>query len=177
MKQILSFVLTFALCTGMAVAQFLPPTPSLEKDEKGAFKKMDFSIALTGISDPGILFSHFGNRPLYIYYYSPKCPHCQLSYPKFQALAKQFEPKGLQAIVISVSGVKKNDIRMFMDQHNVQLPMFQDGTRKFSDLYGSGHVPMQMIVYPNGQYIRYTENNADTWEQIKKEFGKMLDGK
>lgn len=35
--------------------------------------KMDFSTPLTGISDPGILFSHFSNRPLLIYYFSPKC--------------------------------------------------------------------------------------------------------
>ena len=28
--------------------------------------KMDFSVPLTGISDPGILFSHFSKRPLLI---------------------------------------------------------------------------------------------------------------
>ena len=39
--------------------------------------KMDFSKPLSGISDPGILFSHFANKPLLIYYFSPKCPHCQ----------------------------------------------------------------------------------------------------
>ena len=53
--------------------------------------KMDFSVPLTGISDPGILFSHFSNRPLLIYYFSPKCPHCQRHMPEIQDLMKDYE--------------------------------------------------------------------------------------
>ena len=51
--------------------------------------KMDFSKHLSGISDPGILFSHFSNRPLLIYYFSPKCPHCQKHFPEIQNLIKR----------------------------------------------------------------------------------------
>jgi len=177
MKRLLSFVLTLALFTGVACAQFLPAVPGIEKDAKGVPAKMDFSVPLTGISDPGLLFSHFNNRPLYVFYYSPKCPHCMATYPKYQALLSEFESRGLQGVAISISGVKKNDIRMFMDQQNVQVPMFQDADRKFSDNYGTGHVPLQMLIYPNGQYIRYTENSAETMDQIKAELTKYFAAK
>lgn len=177
MKRLLSMVLSVALFTGVACAQFLPPVPSLEKDAKGAPKKMDFSLPLTGISDPGILYSHFSQRPLFIYYFSPKCPHCIATYPKYQSLLKEFEPRGLQGLAISIGGMKKNDIRMFMDQQNVQVPMLQDTDRKFSDAYGSGHVPEMIVVWENGTFIRYTENGPETLDQIKAEFTKKFAAK
>ena len=177
MKRLLSAVLTVALFTGAAFAQFLPPVPTLEKDAKGQPKKMDFSIPLTGISDPGILLSHFSNRPLFIFYFSPKCPHCIATYPKYQALLKEYEARGLQGLAISIGGMKKNDIRMFMDQQNAQVPMLQDTNRKFSDEYGSGHVPLMILVWENGTFIRYTENNAEVLDQIKAELDKKFAAK
>ena len=75
--------------------------------------KMDFSKPLSGISDPGILFSQFANRPLLIYYFSPKCPHCQRHISEIQDLVKEYEPKGLTGIAIGLGGgIKKNDIRL-----------------------------------------------------------------
>lgn len=177
MKRLISAVLSVALFSGVACAQFLPAVPSIEKDAKGTPKKMDFSIPLTGISDPGILFSHFSSRPLLIYYFSPKCPHCIQSYPKYQGMVKEFEARGLQGVAISIGGMKKNDIRMFMDQQNVQVPVLQDANRKFSDEYGSGHVPMMILVFDNGQFIRYTENNAELYDNVRNELTKKLSPK
>lgn len=177
MNRLLSAVLAVALFTGAAFAQFLPPVPALEKDAKGQPKKMDFSIPLTGISDPGILFSHFSSRNLLVYYYSPKCPHCIASYPKYQAFVQEYEARGLQGLAISIGGMKKNDIRMFMDQQNVQFPMLQDANRKFSDEYGSGHVPMMVLIFDNGTFIRYTENTPEVFDYIRKELDKKLSPK
>lgn len=174
MNRLLSAVLSVALFAGAAFAQFLPPVPTFEKDAKGQLKKMDFSIPLTGISDPGILFSHFSSRNLLVYYFSPKCPHCIASYPKYQELVKEYEARGLQGLAISIGGMKKNDIRMFMDQQNVQVPVLQDANRKFSDDYGSGHVPMMILVLDNGTFIRYTENNPEVYDNIRKDIEKKF---
>jgi len=175
MRKIVSVLAAVALLAGVSCAQFLPPVPSIEKDAKsGAPKKFDYSIPLTGISDPGILLSHFSQRVLFIFYYSPKCPHCQVSFPKYQALLKEYEAQGVQGIGISIGDMKKNDIRMFMDQHNCQVPMFQDSNRKFSDAYGSGHVPLMMLVFENGHYIRYSENNSETFDNIRDQLNKRF---
>ncbi|HSQ43296.1 MAG TPA: TlpA disulfide reductase family protein [Fibrobacteraceae bacterium] len=175
MKRILSSCVALALAlSGLASAQLLPQVPSIEKDEKGVAKKFDYSLPLTGISDPGILLSHFSQRPLLIFYFSPKCPHCQATFPKFQALLQKYENNGVQGLAISLGAVKRNDIRGFIDQQNVQVPVFQDENRKFSDNYGSGHVPLMMLVFENGQYIRYTENTPETLEQIQVQLDKLF---
>ena len=87
------FRLIFALVTLTATLSFaqLAAEPQvaniqlMQDSTTHAPMKMDFSKPLVGINDPGILFSHFGNRPLLIYYFSPKCPHCRLGGRKAQA--------------------------------------------------------------------------------------------
>lgn len=173
-KFMTSFAVILLFMATSACAQLLPNIPAKEIDNTGKTKKFDYSLPLTGISDPGMLLSHFSQRPLLIFYYSPMCPHCQRTFPKFQELVKQNEAKGLQGIAISVGQIKKNDIRGFMDQLNVDVPMFQDSNRRFSELYGTGHVPMIVLVYPNGDYIRYKENNTQSLQDLANELTSIL---
>lgn len=76
-----SVALTVAISAGAASAQLALEQPKMadvqlmQDSTTNQPMKMDFSKPLAGISDPGILFSHFSNRPLLIYYFSPKCPH------------------------------------------------------------------------------------------------------
>ena len=99
-RRILSLIV---LAAAMGFAQFAPEPQvadiKLMMDPKTEQPmKMDFSTHLSGISDPGILFAHFSNRPLLIYYFSPKCPHCQKHFPEIQNLIKEYEAKGLTGI-------------------------------------------------------------------------------
>lgn len=174
MKSVMRIALLIALFVGITQAQFLAPVPSLEKDTKGQNKKFEYTIPLTGISDPGILLQHFSQRMVLVYYFSPKCPHCQHTFPKYQAMVKEFEGKGLTGIAISVGDAKKNDIRAFMDQQNSQVAMFQDTNGKFSAAYGTGHVPLAILVFPDGTFIRYTENGAETYAQIRDQIVKKF---
>ena len=155
--RILAF-LTIAATTSFA--QLAPEPQSadvpLMKDSTGAAVKMDFSLPLSGVSDPGILFSHFAKRNLLIYYFSPKCPHCQKHMPEVQTIMKEYETAGVTGIAIAIGGnIKKNDIRMFIDQYKVVIPVFQDGSQKFGPAYGNGYVPVLYLVQPDGTFYRY----------------------
>ena len=133
-KRLFSLIVFAAV---MGFAQFAPEPQVADiklmmdpKTEKPMI--MDFSTHLSGISDPGILFAHFSNRPLLIYYFSPKCPHCQKHFPEIQNLIKEYESKGLTGIAIGLNGgIKKNDIRLFIDQYHAVIPVFQDTDSKF----------------------------------------------
>ena len=70
MNKLFAFLLAMGLSTGVSFAQLLPPeppAPTLLADEKGTPLKMDFSIPLVGIADPGMLCAHFAQRPLLIF--------------------------------------------------------------------------------------------------------------
>jgi len=177
MNRLFTFLLALGLCFGAASAQLLPvepPAPKPMTDAKGNVIKMDFKLPLIGISDPGMLFAHYSQRPLLIFYFSPKCPHCQHNYPTVQKLAKEYESLGLSAMAVSVGGVTKNEIRGFMDQHNASIPFFQDASRQFSDNYGNGYVPVMYLVFENGTFIRYTEGGDLAMKHLRSELDKKF---
>src|SRR5574344_3070368 len=136
---------------------------TLMKDSTGAEMKMDFSKPLVGISDPGMLFSHFANKNLMIYYFSPKCVHCINHFSSIQEMMRKYESKGLAGIAIGLGGgIKKNDIRIFMDQQHAVIPVFQDQNSKFGPVYGTGYIPVLFLVLEDGTFYRYaTLDEAD----------------
>ncbi len=168
-SKLIGIVAFIGIAAGSSSAQFLPqganePDIKLMQDSTtNQPMKMDFSLPLTGISDPGILFSHFSSRPLLIYYFSPKCPHCQRHMPEIQALMKEYEKDGLTGIAIGLGGgIKKNDIRRFIDEYKVSIPVFQDSDYKFAPLYGTGYIPVVYLVNKDGTFFRYeTLNDAN----------------
>lgn len=169
-----------ALATGISFAQ-LAPEPQMadvqlmQDASTNQPMKMDFSKPLTGISDPGILFSHFGKRPLMIYYFSPKCPHCQRHINGIQDMMKMYEPAGLAGIAIGLGGgIKKNDIRLFIDQFHVSIPVFQDSETKFGSAYGTGYIPVVYLVNPDGTFYRYETLNDANLNHLKATLDKMF---
>ena len=132
--------------------------PTWAVDDQGKQKYMDFTIPLTGISDPGMMFTHFSQRNLVIFYFSPMCSHCAATYPEIEAIVNKYATQGLSAIAISVSNVSKNSIRRLVNQKNMIFPVFQDQSRKFSANYGTGYIPLLILVNSEGKYIRYTKN-------------------
>lgn len=130
--------------------------------------KIDFSKSLTGVNDPGLVFSHFANKPLLVYYFSPKCPHCRKHFPVYQELVKELEAKGIQGIGIAIGGnIKKNDIRMFIDQFSVSIPVFQDTEMQFGPSYGTGYVPLMFLVLPDGTFYRYQDMKDPSYDHVR----------
>lgn len=149
--------------------------PALLQDSTGQPMKIDFMLSLAGVNDPGMLFAHFANKPLVIYYFSPKCPHCQASFPEMQALIKKYEPKGLTGVGISIGGgIKKNDVRLFIDQFNASFPIFQDVNAAFGPAYGTGYVPVVFVVNKDGTFYRFGDLSKKNYEQIDALLGKLF---
>ncbi|MGL1901112.1 MAG: TlpA family protein disulfide reductase [Fibrobacterales bacterium] len=169
-------LLIAALLTTTVSAQRLPvevtgPIPEIDKN--GIEQVMNFKVPLAGISDQGLKFDTFKNRPLFIFYFSAKCPHCVKTFPKIQKVSDEFTAKGLTTIAVAVSGNKKSDIRSFMRDVGVRVPMLQDKDRKFSDAYGTGSVPLGVLVLPDGHYIRYKNMGAEI-EHLKNKLNDIL---
>ena len=173
------FLAFLTIAATVACAQLAPEPQSadvpLMQDSAGAPMKMDFSLPLTGVSDPGILFSHFAKRPLIIYYFSPKCPHCQKHFPEVQGIMKEYEKAGATGIAIALGGsIKKNDIRMFIDQFKVVVPVFQDANQKFGPVYGNGYVPVLYLVLEDGTIYRYESLDEANINHLRATLNKVL---
>lgn len=172
MNQITRALAFTALLSVFSFAQMASESKkemSLMKDSSGTVMKMDFSKPLVGISDPGMLFSHFANRNLMIYYFSPKCVHCIQHFSEIQKIIQSYEAKGFTGIAIGLGGgIKKNDIRLFIDQQRVMLPVFQDQNSKFGPVYGTGYIPVLFLILEDGTFYRYAELTENNIAHLKK---------
>jgi len=165
-----------ALFCVFCYAQMLPgskPVTTYMVDSTGKPLLMDFRTSLTGIKDSNMPFSVFSSRPLMIYYFSPHCPHCKRSYGGIQQVAKEYEQRGLTSIAVSVSGVGKRDILMFMEEHNASIPFFQDNG-DFAKKYGDGYVPRLYLVFSDGKIIRHTNLENEGLKEVKTDIEKSL---
>jgi thiol-disulfide isomerase/thioredoxin len=148
--------------------------PPFQMDNKGNRKQLDFSLALRPISNPDILFAHFSNRDLVIFYFSPKCMHCRKAFPYIQSLAGEISESGANTIAIAVRNSTENDVRNFIRKQNCSLPVFHDTDRSFGQKYGTGNIPIVVAVNQYGEYIIFKDFFSSTTPgQLKRLFAKQ----
>lgn len=130
-------------------------TVKFEKDGKGKRLSLDFSIELKSISNPDLLFSHFANRSLVIFYFSVKCKHCVVAFPYIKQLAEDLGQKDVSIVAVAVKNNKEDDIRNFIRKNETGFPVFHDSNKKFSSLYGTGRIPLIIAVNPQGSFLKF----------------------
>jgi thiol-disulfide isomerase/thioredoxin len=132
-----------------------PPTYEMDKDKKGKRARIDFSMTPKPISDANMKLSHFSNRKLIIFYFSAKCPHCQHAFPIVQKLSDELSTQGFTAIAIAIKNNTEDDIRSFIRDYKVHVPVFYDDDRRFGENYGTGSIPLVLVVNDKGEFIRH----------------------
>ncbi len=136
-------------------AQGPEPAPTYELDKKGQRDHVDFNLPLSGLTDASLKLSQFANRNLIVFYFSAKCPHCQQAFPHVQKLSDELASQGFAAIAVAVRQNTEEDVRGFIRDYGVHIPVFHDVERQFGSNYGTGSIPLVLLVNPKGEYIRY----------------------
>ncbi len=155
-----------------------PPTWEPDKKVKGKRDHIDFALNPKPISDANMKFSHFANRKLMIFYFSAKCPHCQHAFPYVSKLSDDLAKEGFQSIAIAIKYNTEDDIRSFIRDYNVHMPVFYDEDRTIGENYGTGSIPLLLVINEKGEYIRYKTFDADTTPgQIKSEAAQLASAK
>jgi peroxiredoxin len=160
-----------AAATPAAVAE---QAPVYEVDKAGKRAHIDFNLAPNSISVPGMQFHQFANRKLMIFYFSAQCPHCQHAVGYVQKLADDLASQGITAIAISVKFNSEEEVRSFIGEYKVRMPVFQDLGSGFGTAYGTGSIPLLFLVNEKGEYIRYKSFSPEqTPGMIKAESVRM----
>ena len=150
------------------------PTFEVDKKNKNKRDHLNFGLNPKPISDANMKFSHFANRKLLIFYFSAKCPHCQQAFPLVQKLSDELTAQGFSTIAIAIKYNSEDDIRGFIRDYKVHVPVFQDEDRSFGESYGTGSIPLTLMVNDKGEYIRYkTFELEQTPKMIRREASQL----
>lgn len=145
----------FTLLASTASAQMLVEVPTIEKDANGLSVPMDFAIDLKGVSDKGLEFSQFKDKPLVVYFFSAKCPHCIRAYPHVELMQKEFAEMGMTFVAVASGSNRTRDVKNFISDQQASLPFFIDSDRAFASKYSITSVPTTFLVNSKGEFIRY----------------------
>ncbi len=154
-----------------------PPTWEMDAKVKGKKAHIDFGLNPKPISDANMKFSHFANRKLLIFYFSAKCPHCQHAFPYVQKLSDDLTAKGFTSIAIAIKYNTEDDIRSFIRDYKVHMPVFYDEDRTFGENYGTGSIPLLIVINEKGEYIRYKTFDSDLTPGLIKSEAEQLASK
>ena len=166
-----ALVFGFSTVYAQAVQGPMAPAaaPTFELDKKGKRDKIDFNLMPEPVSNPGLKLSQFEGRKLLLFYFSAKCPHCQHAYPYIQKLSDELLSKGFNSLALAIKYNTEDDIRGFIRDFGVRMPVMQDEDRSFGDRYGVGTIPTIYIINEKGEYVRYTSFDSEvTPAQIRK---------
>jgi len=67
-----------------------------------------------------------------------------------------------------------DDIKMFDTDFKVEMLFFQDDTKKFGQTYGTGSVPLMLLVSPDGTFQSWNASDSVTLANIETAIKKNL---
>ena len=117
----------------------------------------------------------FGGKVLILNFWATWCPPCIEETPSLNALAKEYGPKGV--VVLGVSIDKNQDkYKRFLDRFGIQFPMTRDAEHKLADIYGTYQFPETYIINKDGKVVQKIISNIN-WNgaEIKGFLNNMLD--
>lgn len=173
----ISFVLAMALFATVTFAQgpatAMPvqgpaPVPAAKPT------KIDFTIPLKPLKQPDLSFQMLRNRWSFLFYFSPTCGHCQHTFPLVKGLRDKYEKKGMAFAAISTGYATPEDIKMFDTDFKIDLLAFQDDTKKFGQDYGTGSVPLMILVAPDGTFQRWNASDSATLAAVETAIKKSI---
>ena len=139
--------------------------PTYEVDKTGKRAHIDFTLKVKPISDPNLQFSKYAGHKTFVFYFSAECPHCQHAFPFVQKVADALVAKGFTSVAIAIKNNSDESSHSFAQQFNAHLPIFQDDDRSFGEDYGTGYVPLLLLIDEKGEYVRYKSFDEDVTPQ------------
>jgi thiol-disulfide isomerase/thioredoxin len=176
-----SLVLAVTLASAQApaigpVAPEAAPAPGA-KPAFGKPTSIDFNLPLKPYKQTDLKFSMFAKRPAIVFYFSPTCGHCRHTYPHIQALQRQYEAKGLAFVAIAAGSATPEDIADFDSEFKLTMPAFRDQDKVFSSKYGTGSVPLILLVDTKGNYRLWNGSDDATLKNLDEAVKSALKGR
>jgi thiol-disulfide isomerase/thioredoxin len=150
---------------GLTVAGFggpfsVAPSPTLEKGQDEQFLHFQYDMPLRPITARNNTLEGLKDQNALVFFFSATCGHCKQSVPHLLKIAEEYKEKGLKMVAISVKANRDQQLADFIDAHKVTVPVYQDSKRSFSRTYGTGSVPVILLLNKKGNIVKFSGYNV-----------------
>jgi cytochrome c biogenesis protein CcmG, thiol:disulfide interchange protein DsbE len=117
---------------------------------------------------------NFGGKVLILNFWATWCPPCIEETPSLNALAKEYGPKGVVVLGVSIDK-NQEKYKRFLDRFGIRFPMTRDAGHQLADIYGTYQFPETYIIDRNGKVVQKVISNTNwTGPEIKSFLDNLL---
>jgi peroxiredoxin len=163
-------ILHILILASIAALGFVIADTLRDKTVKVGDTAPNFSVRTEG----GLQLSRdsFGGKVLILNFWATWCPPCIEETPSLNALAKEYGPKGVVVLGVSIDKSEEK-YKRFLQRFGIGFPMTRDADHKLADIYGTYQFPETYIIDSNGKVVQKVISNTN-WNG--PEIKNFLDG-
>ncbi len=169
----IKFIISILCLSGLVFCQ--APTTAASENEAielpklftdsvtNQLKVFDYSSKIKPVVPEIGSLEKFKGQNLFIFFFSVNCGHCKRAAPHIEKLAMEMETDSLHFVAIATSSSPEKKIPEFIKTKGLTIPVFHDYKRDFSNNYGTGFVPVILLINKNGNFFRirsFSENKT-----------------
>jgi len=166
----MSMILAVALVADDGLAQGTSGPGAKERPGVGALAP-DFALPDLN-STPVKLSDYRGRKAVFLNFWASWCPTCQEEMPTMEALYRQFHPRGLEILAVSIYD-ERADVATFMNAHGITFLALLDPDAKVAIRYQVTAIPTHYFIDKTG-VIRSREVGPKDWR--KPETWRVIEG-
>ena len=117
------------------------------------------NVELRGPRGQRMRLADFRGKVVLLEIWASWCPECQVMFPALDRLSREFRPRGVEVIAVSVDERRK-DADAFLKTQQHQLRIMFDPSARVADAFDTLGVPASYLIDPRGK-IRYTHEGYD----------------
>lgn len=126
-------------------------------------KAPDFTAYTLDSSPRQKTLADYQGKVLMVNVWATWCLPCRVEMPSIEALQKDYAPKGLKIVAVSIDDPGTDDaIRKFAEQYKLTFEILHDPSKKIVDAYDIGGYPETFIIGRDG-IIRKKLMSATDW--------------
>jgi cytochrome c biogenesis protein CcmG/thiol:disulfide interchange protein DsbE len=159
-KQII-FLFLLILLAILAIAGFVAKSRSVQNkiimngDRAPEFRLQDLDGRFFSLSD-------FRGRVVMIHFWATWCPPCVDEMPLLSRLYPELSGNDFEMLAVSVDAGDEDAVKIFMQRHNLQVPVLLNPDQSVAHLYGTYKFPETYIVDRQG-IVRYKVIGPHNW--------------
>lgn len=138
-----------------------PTFPGMAVDSLKNIRVFNYNTEITPIQPKIGSLRDYAGQNLMVIYFSVHCGHCKQAMPHAMKLAKALDSLDIPTIAIATQSSKPDKIPPFIEKYHIDVPMFNDQKRAFSKKYGTGYVPLLLLLNKRGNFIQVRSFSHD----------------
>lgn len=158
---------------GVAAALFLLAALGCQKSASGAKASAEAApdFTLTDISGKQVSLKDYRGKVVLVDFWATWCPPCRVSIPAMEELHKEYGPKGLQVLSISMDE-ETGLVAPFAREHGMTYPILLGAASDVSERYRVRGIPALYLVDQDGKLVRQWLGFDDS---VPKQWRESLD--